>query len=361
MQTPFQKSVSAALEKQPHSSLKRIKIQEAESPFPIRLSDARPYLFPVLHSLPRLESAVLAAGGISLKDEHDVFGIFKLFSPYIGVGIAYDPGDLAINLSTAQLDQWDINPNEALSIAVDNLRKRAEPAFQKISPGTYVSQYGDRYDASRLLLPETVGQLKIIGLPVAMVPSMDCLLITGHSDPAGMDVINFDAEFTYQREQRNLSLEMFRQDGSEWCVWQPDEACAALHRRSSRTYLSAEYDSQKRALDGQAGNREFVANYMSVVDANNNHFSYATVTLGLPTLLPQAEFVAIVDLPAFKAGDYSKLFLVPWDVFCESAKNAQKLDYVLPRYRVTFSPTTRELAKLQQHEVRVTPPLRTPR
>jgi uncharacterized protein YtpQ (UPF0354 family) len=89
----------------------------------------------------------------------------------------------------------------------------------KSSPGTYIAQFGDHYDAARILLPDLAWQLTLTGNPVAIIPTRDCLVITGEDDETGQALMLALAQQAVEGTTRHLTGEMFRLEDSQWKVW----------------------------------------------------------------------------------------------------------------------------------------------
>lgn len=322
----------------------------AEVPaIPTDFADARDKLLPVLRYLPGLELTVLDAMDCGLA-EADTWNM-RPFGSILGIGVAFDTETVVQQVGTTVLFDWGISAHEALAIATDNLRHKAPPAFLQAIPGTYVSQYGDLYDAARILLPELAWQLELNGNPVAMVPTRECLLITGDKDEAGLAFLMALAKDRMEQTSRHLSPEMFRLEGSEWTSWQPEGSNLNVLRTMRLSHRSGDYDAQKEALCRlfeKKGNDVFVASFQAVKSASGEVLTYSTLSFRLPTVLPQSELVALVDPEAVGKDSNHQPFVVKWETLAEElGADLVKLPYVLPRYSVLFDPTPDQIARLR--------------
>lgn len=332
--------------------LERLVLGAQEPPIPNTLDEVRQHLLPVLRNLPGLECTLLDTGSANMVE-----GIAKMgMTPFVNqlsVGVAYDADTMVYQVGTSNFSTWGIGAEEALAIALDNLRHKAAPSFRQVIPGTYIAQYGDHYDAARILLPELAWQLTLTGNPVAMIPTRDCLVITGEGDETGQALMLALAQQAVEGTTRHLTGEMFRLEDSQWKVWQPSGACAAEHRKLSLTFLSGYYEAQQaslvRALAAE-GNDVFVASYKAMQKQTGELFTFATLTQRLPTLLPETELVVLVDPEASQ--EDSPPVVVPWKVLqAELGPRLEPLEYNLPRYKVYFDPSAEEMEKLRQQAV----------
>jgi hypothetical protein len=87
------------------------------------------------------------------------------------------------------LTTWGVGFEEAMRVALDNLRQISGPDLEPIAPGVWRSPWRDNYDASRLLLTDLIESHGVEGDPVLMVPNRDTLLLTGSDDVAGLAVM----------------------------------------------------------------------------------------------------------------------------------------------------------------------------
>lgn len=222
-----------------------------------------------------------------------------------------------------------------------------------MNPGTYVAAYGDHYDATRILLPELAWQLQLSGNPVTMIPTRDCMVITGDSDETGQSLMLAMAQAAIDETTRHLSPEVFRLEGPQWTPsCQPVGPCAAEHRKLVLMFFNGYYESQKTTLDqANALNKKdvFVASYKAMQKANGELFTFAALTHRLPTLLPEVELVALMDA---EASHDSPPVVVPWKVFHdELGAELERLGYVLPRYSANFDPSAELMERLRQQAV----------
>lgn len=312
---------------------------------PHEFSDAKANLLPVLRHVSGLENVLVEAQKTPPKTVWEEFPM-RRFSPDLAVGIAFDTEHAVQHVGEEHLARWGKTVDQALEVAIDNLRDRSPSRFAPHAPGLYVSRYGDYYDATRILLPELAWQLPLRGAPVAMVPNRAVLLMTGDADEEGMAALVATAEQVLLEDSRPLGSEMFRLEDREWKVWHPDGASGdRLHNLQLRV-RAADYASQKQALERvlqQKGEDIFVATYSVVQrDGSPRFHSLSVLTKGADSLLPKTDVLALHDLEA------KETITVSWSDFERIA--GRLLDpqpQELQRYRVTGFPTDIELGQLR--------------
>ncbi|MBB3118144.1 hypothetical protein [Pseudoduganella violacea] len=52
------------------------------------------------------------------------------------------------------LQDWGVSFEQALAVALDNLRERSPDRFSRLDNGVIAGAWGDAYDSSRILLPD---------------------------------------------------------------------------------------------------------------------------------------------------------------------------------------------------------------
>ncbi|TWO69121.1 hypothetical protein FN976_20515 [Caenimonas sedimenti] len=313
--------------------------------FPNDFATARPNLLPALRHLGGLEIARISSGieGGDLPLEG-----CQPFSDELGIAVVYDTEHGIASVSDAEFKKWGVTLEEARVVAIDNLRQKAPPAFQEVVPGLYQSNYGDYYDAARVLLHEHIHQLAITGNPVVMAPNRSCLLVASdRSDQALVGMIRIAQHFLHN-ESRPLSAEMLRLIDGQWSPWIPTIGDAAQQLRSlQKQQVASDYNEQKAALDHftQAkGIDVFVASHSLMQKEDGQLVSFCTLSVGVDTWLPRADVVMLID-PSKKKGDPRA---VKWQAFEREAGHLlERLPYRLPRFKVTNHPDEATVARME--------------
>ncbi|WP_198083053.1 hypothetical protein [Variovorax sp. E3] len=312
---------------------------------PDDLEAARPRLLPVLRYLAGLD--LLWIPNEDLAKPHTPKMIWRPFSPALGVAVAIDSEHSIAQVGRPDLERWGITFDEAFAIAVDNLRHKAAPAFTQVSPGLYMSHYGDYYDAARVLLQELAWQLPLAGEPVAMMPNRVCLLLCGADDPAALADMVGRARQILREQSRPLSSEMFRLRGNAWAPWSPQGEAGGALAQLQREDRMADYAEQKAALEKAheaAGIDVFVAAHTLIQRNSDGAFlSYAVLPKGVDTWLPEADLIVLSESAE------GEPTMVSWAHFVEHASHLlERLSFAAPRWKVLGFPEGECLRKLRQ-------------
>lgn len=256
---------------------------------------------------------------------------------------ADDRGSRAI-IAPQRLRELGLDRTEALDLAAANLRRRSEPKFTALGPGVFVSEWGDGYDSSRLLFPETLASLPVKGDPVAMVPVRDMLVITGADDRNGLLMMAAAAAQTLSTSGEPLSAQSLRLRDGQWIDFAPDPVGFAALRDLRRGQWIREYAEQKELLDelhARQGADIFVANYAPMQDRRSGRpFCMTFWADGMASLLPRADAIA------FKTA--TEVIVVPWDAATAIVGHRMTPTEHYPvRLRVGTFPSAAELGQLR--------------
>jgi uncharacterized protein YtpQ (UPF0354 family) len=257
---------------------------------PPKFADAKAKLRPVIRST--TERGIIKLQGYTKTPENEM--AYRPLCENLEIGIAYDGEFNLARLSRSKLAEWGVSFDEALDIATDNLRLESSNSWLAMQNGVFLSQFGDFYDASRLLLTDVLYRQSIAGAPVVMAPNRTVLLLTGDRNEAGLRTMVEIAEQA-QEEPRPLPPLMLRWSGSAWEKFTPEPLAATLHRMRLRQ-LASDYQVQLDALN-QIHVREqrdvFVAKHTVVQREDGVQRSFCAWTEGIHSLLPDTDFFAL--------------------------------------------------------------------
>jgi hypothetical protein len=208
----------------------------------------------------------------------------------------------AIRLVTdGDLDDLGLTFEDALGIAVGHLDERGSHSFGQLAEGTFVSNCGDYYDASRVLIPEIFAQLPVRGNPVAIVQARSAVLVTGSEDIDGLAMIAGFALEDFDQNERAVALSPIELvDGR----WQPF-AVGAHHPPAVRNLVPRQlawaYGATQSAVQELLGDDIYVANAL-LVEQDGRAATAATWAAGVPTACPLVDALLIEE-----DGDFPKL------------------------------------------------------
>ena len=218
----------------------------------------------------------------------------------LAAALVFDGEKAMAFITEDQLARWHVSFDDALAIAVNNLKTKSMGRFKQLAPGLYASPWRDNYDAARLLLPGAFAGLALRGKPVVTVPNRDTLLVTGSEDLKALGVLASATEQAVQ-EPRPISAVPLVQEGATWRAFIP-AAPQELRERYRGMLLgaqSSDYADQKELLDEayqRSGTDLFVASFKAVQGPKTGGVvSYCTWTNGADSLLPRTDFVIFMD------------------------------------------------------------------
>ncbi|HLM46092.1 MAG TPA: hypothetical protein VK458_19635 [Myxococcaceae bacterium] len=315
---------------------------------PETLAEARPNLLPVVRSRTFFEQLPLVMKSEPGKPAPITW---KPLGGFLGVGLAFDGPDTLRYLGPNELARWGVSFEQALGIAMGNLRPRSTEPLEQLAPGTCKAPWEDSYAASRMLLDEVVRRCKVRGEPVVVVPHRDLLLITGSEDEDGLRQVA-EKSLRALMAPRALDGRAMCLTAKGWVPFMPERLSNAWGglRKLELFTRARDYDEQTQRLEKlyeERGEDVFVAAFTPYQDEHGRSLSYAVWLKGVDTLLPRTEVIFFMD-PAL-GEEAPPVAIGRWD---EVAKEAGGL--LLPveglypeRYRVKGFPSEEQLAGWQ--------------
>lgn len=315
---------------------------------PAEFEDARHDLIPIVRGRAHFELIPLS---LEVEQGKRPVWPYQPLGEHLGVGLAYDLPESMTQIVQAHLDDWGITLYEAFEAARENLIEISrEGQFLVPAEGLYISQYGDSYDCSRVLLPEIFEQMELKGDPVAMIPNRGVLMVTGADDVAGLTVMAQLASNMFEQSPRPQTGMAIRYNGTEWVPFLPDDehpATAKLRELGIHSMLQ-DYAQQKQLLDAlhEKTNQDvFVASYTAVQKKDSGgFFSYCVWGDGIVSLLPRTDKIAFVS---GLGEERTEPLMVEWNPALGVIGDLiTPLDLYPERYRVERFPTEAELGRL---------------
>jgi hypothetical protein len=262
----------------------------------------------------------------------------------LGVALIAEGADPAAAITGAQMQANGLEPEAALSMALDNLRPRSAPAFESVKPGLFLSQWRDGYDASRLLFPDLVAALPVKGDPVVLAPTRNKLLVAGADDMESLLALADAGAEALSTTDQPLSAQPLRLRDGKWTDFALDAEALAPFCDLMRGQWTREYAEQKQLLDqlhAQSGDDILVASYAPMQNRHTGKpFCMTFWVDGFVNLLPRADAVVLKSA--------AEVMVVPWRA--ATAIIAHRLastdDYPI-RYRAEAFPDAAELERLR--------------
>ncbi|MEZ4440011.1 MAG: hypothetical protein R3B72_13020 [Polyangiaceae bacterium] len=269
----------------------------------------------------------------------------RLVAEHLALGLVQDFPEHIEEMASEQLLELGLDLDDAYQRATDNLESLSPLPFQPVAEGVFCSPYHDNHDASRIALTSTIRRLPVRGLPVVMAPHRDWLIVSGTDDDAGLASM---AKLTVDLldEPRFLSSipVCLIDDVYAPFLPDPDSAVASLFAELRVRQLVGEYQHQRELLRRRHDEEIFVASFTGLSSNDGGGAtSYCVWTRGVPSLLPHAEQVALLD----PDGDHPEPLLAPWSVVVDHAGDLlSPEDCYPPRYRVEGFPDARAMAAI---------------
>lgn len=216
--TSFLGNSWAEAQEQPRRTWKPIlerylRLGQAIPEVPESLADAREHLLPRIRRRDFYDSIPYLVGA----DAPTTWS--RPVAETISLDVVFDMPTQMLNLTSTDLQRWSLSEEEALSIAVENLRALQPSPFEQVKPGIYLSEHGDSYDPSRLLLTDQILAMTLEGDPIALLVDEGGLVIAGsESDHIGMLVSLLASDDT-----KPVSFDLYRLHDGRWSSWLPPE------------------------------------------------------------------------------------------------------------------------------------------
>lgn len=256
---------------------------------------------------------------------------------------------LEVNADTAR--DWGMPLEELSALAVHNLRQRSKDTFEQVAPGVYASKWRDNHDASRILLTHEISHLRVKGLPVAIVPNRDNLLITGSDDIDGLRGVLAAAAKVLEEPRPMLGVP-YLLEGERWSVFKPS-ADHPLVRDVERAWIDVhlmETGEQKALLDKlheRNGVDVHVATLSGIQAKSGEYLTYCVWVGGIEQMLPQSDTVVLMR-SVDESVDPDPL-MVPWDEVMKVAGTLLEPmpDAYPPRFRTRGFPSVEQVEALR--------------
>lgn len=252
--------------------------------------EAAPNLLPIVRN--RLYFAAAA-----LRGENDLSeGGHRLLNRFLALSLAVDRPTSMVLVTQKTLDGWGVDFDQAMEAATDNLRAISPADFERLSPGFYVSQWGDHHDASRMMLPELFLDLNLKGAPVAIVFSRSGIAVAGSDDIAALNAMAQFVDGAMAEEMRPVAYApAILQDG-EWVAYEPkDRARAPILAMAAKQRLW-DYAEQTPLLEAwleTRGEDRFVAPLESAW-VGERLMTWTSWTQQALPLLPRADAICLL-------------------------------------------------------------------
>ncbi|HET8797895.1 MAG TPA: DUF1444 family protein [Thermoanaerobaculia bacterium] len=314
---------------------------------PKNFSEARHRLLPAIRSRCYYPFSALAAEANGMSGPH--LQPLQTIASAAGVSLVLDYPNSMRFVDPEMLSSWGVSGDEAMHVAVANLRARTEPQFDRIFDGLWASAWNDTYDATRLLLDDVVTSVSVRGRHVAFIPHRGLLLVTGDEDAAALDRAATIIGDSFDEAQVIAAVPLVF-DGMSWSelFLPPSHPAAPALRRVELQMIASEYAEQKTLLEAVAerrGDDRYVATFSAMRDRDTDALSsYTTWAENLPQLLPKADRIGFVRS---RGGHPESAGFAEWDDVVRVMGWAMKPTNDYPvRYDIQGFPTDEQLSAM---------------
>ena len=323
------------------------RVVQAQPERPIVYAEAKSHLLPRVrnrfdHEATRLEHQI--------ESTHILETPHRLIADQFALELACDFPDMFQSISDTQLRRWNIDFDDVMKTARDNLWRMSNESFHQPQKGIFVSPWQDKHDPSRLILHDLIWQLDVKGDHVAMIPNQNHLIITGSDDTPGLLRMAALAEALIQ-EDRPISGIAIQLIGNKWETYLPEQNHPAYLLFNNLRVQSIAYDyyRQRQLLEPfyiKNGEDVNVANVLPLQEqATEASFTSAVWTEGVNTLLPRVDKIGFIRTAIQSEGEI--LGVAEWDnVMNIVGDMMQPIGMYPERYRVTTFPTQEQLSAM---------------
>ncbi|UPG96537.1 hypothetical protein [Luteibacter aegosomatissinici] len=272
------------------------------------------------------------------------------FSGDLSITLVQDLEHATRTVNPTALSDAGLDEESAFTRALANLRDRTQDGGMERHGGVWVSTWHDVYDASRILLTDMIHRLPVHGVPVAMIPSRDHLLVTGSLDDDGIALIASLAADILENDTRPMSPQLFILREGTWTPFEAPLPPDIKRRLTLARYkrLDGMYGDQKTLLEKIHDKEQvdvFVATYRAAQNTETGRITgSAQWTRDVRTLLPECDLLWLL------CRQRNELLEIEW---ADALPHVPELrqphgDLVPPRYLLTQFPDDATYALLRE-------------
>ena len=234
------------------------------------------------------------------------------------VEIVSDREDSVSIARSDDLEKIGVDADEAFRMAAAKIRRSTvEDQWEKVDDAIWTTKYHDDYDFARLVAAEGFGKFPFDEPPIVFAPSHAICLATGSTDSNVLTRM-VDAGNACSANHRPFCQLLWTiDDDGGWIEWKPESETnsSEVAQLQALRETIKQYEECKDYLERSLGDEDvFVAKFQAVRD-DHGLTCYCVYTFGVPSYLPLADYVAIVD-PGLPEGQ-TVVGRVDWDEFAE--------------------------------------------
>ena len=295
---------------------------------------------------------------INIRDLH-----FQQSADKFGDWVLYGNGEIILELTSdntetvqittsKDLKEHELSSDEAYKIAAAKLHRQTDNSqWEQIDEAIWISTYEDDYDFARLLVNPEFNRFPFEAAPVIYAPSHTICLITNNTTQKVLKKV-IDIGNKLSEDHRHLSHYLWTFDNSFNCIpWKHQENNPG--NLTSKLQILREkisqYKEQQSFLEKQEDLEYFVASFNGYQQDGDCHSS-CVYSIDLPTSLPKADYVNIVDPEEQNQSDMV-WGAIHWEIFqnimgeCLVIQN----NLIPTRFHLLSKISEKQRQKLKQH------------
>ncbi|CAN5743414.1 hypothetical protein BH11MYX2_BH11MYX2_16850 [soil metagenome] len=257
-----------------------------------------------------------------LEREPDNRILRKPIAPGLFATLVIDTPTSLLTVLGHHRDAWGVSFDDALELALRNLREKSDQPFEQITDGVWRATWTDSLAAARILFPELLQ--RVCSDPLVCVPTRDTLLVADSSRPGSFMKL-LALSMTFDEQPYRISRRIFQLDHKRLRLADvPADAVDGYNRRILEEHVT-DYEDE-RALHAKLENADETLAECMGLERNGRAFSatrwYRSMD-GDNVLLPEVDMVQLVCADGGWIAPWEKLvrFLTP-------------VDRALPRWRI---------------------------
>ena len=266
------------------------------------------------------------------------------FAGDLRIRLMYDFGDYMSYVKATKLETWGQPHQTVLEHAIANLGRMETPGWVEVAPGVHQLASPMSFEESLIQLDSVRRMLPFASDAVLMPCNRGVLLAADSRSEDAIEAMLLEAEKALDAPWP-MSSTMCRHTSDGWSEFQAPARCANLAHGLRIRHRAQFYLDQKKILDevNEAQGKDVYTAEFSVIRVGDVWQSYCVWSEGVRTLLPVADWVAILP-----EGEDSTHIRVAWkDVVEICGARMSPTEDELPRFEVDSFPNAQEWTALQ--------------
>jgi hypothetical protein len=262
-----------------------------ETPLNATYEDVAAQILPAVRNLSHLQSTVLDAKGESTQ----IWQPFRTIADAFGAVLVVDMPTSTMLLPTGDFERWGLGFDEVFDHALANLVRKSPVRFKASGDGFLISDYGDAFDSSRLLMPELFHALQLPGAPVAIPISPSRVVVAGSDEIEALCAMAAFAEKEVPLQTRPTGCMPLRLDGDTWVPFLPEGSALFPLRKLALAHRHWDYSLQTPYLEAYLLDRgeDVHVPPLEMLSNDKQAWTWTSWAQNVPVRLPRADWVGL--------------------------------------------------------------------